>query len=132
MFQRAESAVQLAGFQAARTFFADYLQQAGDADRLWVAHLDGQARCIGLATHRLERDQARSAARRIVAEAAQFGSEGVILARSRSPEADLPLAEDREIAVQLTEVAEAAGITLVDQILFAGEDCMSMRRMGLL
>jgi hypothetical protein len=51
-YQRAELPLKLDGLAAARAFFAGCFDEVdGNRESLWVAHVDGQARCLHLTCH---------------------------------------------------------------------------------
>ena len=132
MLQRAETAATLAGVDASRAFFAPVM--VGSAgDTLWVAHVDGQARCIHLARY-AGRSGSDLPTRDILTDAATRGSAGIVLAyRERSSLApELPNQSERSGLRQLADAAEAADVTLLDQLVFTGGQCNSLRGAGLL
>ena len=62
-------------------------------------------------------------------DAAQFGSAGLVVAQNRMGDGLRPhLTGTRKLA----SAADALGVTLLDHLIFAGRDCASMRRLGLL
>jgi len=127
MYQRAETAVTLAGVEACRAFFADCMTEPGGDGALWVAHVNDEARCIHLASYPGEAAASDLPIRSIVAEAALLGSTGVILAQHRSPSM-----AGVESTRRLALAAEAMALTVLDHLLFSGNQCSSMRRSGLL
>ena len=131
MLQRAETAATLAGVDASRAFFAP-LMVGSAGDTLWVAHVDGQARCIHLARY-ASRSGSDLPTRDILSDAATRGSAGVVLAyRERSTLDALPEQAERTSLRRLAEAAQAVDVALLDQLVFTGEQCTSMRRAGLL
>jgi DNA repair protein RadC len=82
-YQRAELPLQLDGLTAAREFFADCLAD-GDPTResLWVAHVDDQARSVHLSRHAGDKTGAAFPLREIMADAAEHGSAGIVLAHN--------------------------------------------------
>jgi DNA repair protein RadC len=131
MLQRAETAATLAGVDASRAFFAPLVAGA-TRDTLWVAHVDGQARCIHLARY-AGRSAADLPTRDILTDAATCGSAGLVLAyRDRSTLDGLPAQAHRTSLHRLAVAAQAADVTLLDQLVFTGGQCTSMRRAGLL
>ena len=130
MLQRAEIAATLAGVDASRAFFAP-LVAGGAGDTLWVAHVDGQARCIHLARYE-GGSGADLPTQEIVTDAATHGSAGLVLAyRERSSLPALPAQAERTSLHRLADAAQAADVTLLDQLVFTGGQCTSMRRAGL-
>jgi DNA repair protein RadC len=131
MLQRAETPAALAGVDAARAFFAGCVGPLADDDTLWVAHLDDRSRCIHLQAYPHSNDHV-SSNRAILSDAATLGSSGLLLAHRRPGSESRPDRRDRTSAQDLAIAAEACDLTLVDHLIFAGETCTSMRRMGLL
>ena len=132
MLQRAEIAATLAGVDASRAFFAPLVAGAA-GDTLWVAHVDGQARCIHLA-HYAGRSVTDLPTREILTDAATRGSAGLVLAyRERSSlDPEPPEQAERTSLHRLADAAQAADVTLLDQLVFTGDQCTSLRRAGLL
>ena len=131
MLQRAEIAATLAGVDASRAFFAPLVAGAA-GDILWVAHVDEQARCIHLARY-AGRSTADLPTRDILTDAATRGSAGLVLAyRERSSLPAHPDQAERTSLRRLADAAEAANVTLLDQLVFTGGQCNSLRGAGLL
>ncbi len=134
--QRAESPVLLAGHDAARDFFASYFLSSAAAtiESLWVAHVDDQARCIHLGHYGDGHEGAvELPVRRIIADAAQLGSAGIVLAHNHPSGDATPSPADCRSTRTLARAAEAIDLAIVDHLIFAsGQPCQSLRRMGLL
>ena len=130
-YQRAETAIVLAGVEASRAFFAPCFGGRG-RDSLWVAHVDEQARCIHLASYRRSERQPGLPAPVILRDAARLGSAGLVLAEGHSAEEARSAAADVRATHELASAADALGVTVLDYLLFAGTNCTSMRRSGLL
>jgi DNA repair protein RadC len=131
MYQRAETAVRLAGVEACRDFMADCVEGAAGQATMWVAHLDAEARCIELASYPGGAEPACLPAGRIADRAAELGSAGLVLAQHRA-KANVDEETMSAATRQLAQAAEAMGVTLVDHLLFKDRQCTSMRRIGLL
>ena len=131
MLQRAESPVALTGVDASRAFFAPCFARSG-AERLWVAHLDDQSRCIHLASYEGEADAVDIPVRAIIGDAIQLDSAGVILAHNHPSGDATPSRSDKVATRAFAIAAEAIDLTLLDHLVFGGEDCTSFRRLGLL
>jgi DNA repair protein RadC len=131
--QRAESPLRLDGLEQARRLFAGCLAEADPSrEHLWVAHVDGDARCLHLSRHEGHADGAELPIRQIVADAVRHGSKGVILAHNH-PSGDLsPSPTDKRITLRLALVGEAIDLAILDHLVIAGTECRSMRQMGLL
>ena len=133
-YQRAESPAQLNGFDAAQQFFAScFTAEDRSHERLWVAHLDGSARCIHLERYDGDESSADVPVRSIVADASRIGSAGVVLAHNHPSGDPSPSLADCRATRTLALAGETIDLMVVDHLIFAaGRDCCSMRRMGLL
>jgi DNA repair protein RadC len=131
LHQRAETAVALSGVEASKAFFAPCFAEA-QREQLWVAHVDRQARCIHLASYDGGEQQVDLPVRDIIRDAAQLGSAGVILAHNHPSGDSRPSPTDARSTRKLATAAEALDVTVLDHLIFAGRECTSMRRMGLL
>ena len=131
--QRAESPLLLNGYDAARRFFADCLAESDPLrEHLWVAHVDDRARCIHLSRHDGDEGGAALPMRQVIADAASHGSAGVILAHNHPSGDPTPSASDRQITRRLVLAGEAIDLTVLDHLVIAGQECSSMRAMGML
>jgi DNA repair protein RadC len=131
--QRAESPLRLNGLTAAQRFFAGCLAECDPTrEHLWVAHVDGEARCIHLTRHDGSGGAATLPLREVIADAATHGSAGLILAHNHPSGDATPSAADRALTRRLALVGEAMDLAVVDHLVMAGGDCSSMRAMGLL
>lgn len=125
--------VGLAGVAAARRFFAACFAKADPrVETLFVAHLDDRAHCIHLSQHDGEAAAADLPVRAIMLDAARVGSSGILLAHNHPSGDATPSASDRRATRRLAHAGEAIDLTLVDHLVFAADDCVSFRRMGLL
>jgi DNA repair protein RadC len=132
-YQRAELPLQLDGLAAAREFFAGCLADADPSrESLWVAHVDDKARCLHLSRHSGLEDAADFPLRDIIADAALHGSAGILLAHNHPSGDSRPSDSDCRATRRLATAAEALDCAIVDHLVFAGNDCTSFRRMGLL
>lgn len=133
-YQRAEPPAILAGHDAARRFF-EHCFSSGPAragEQLWVAHLDGAARCLDVTCHSGGPDTVALPVRDIIRDVARLGSAGVVLAHNHPSGDPSPSAEDCRATRRLAAAAEAIDCAVVDHLVFAGADCASFRRLGLL
>lgn len=131
MLQRAEQPVALTGVEASRAFFAPSLE-GRTAERLLVAHLDEEPRCIHLASYDEDAQWDGFPVRAIINDAIRLDSAGVVLARNH-PGADAqPSSSEKAATRALAAAAEAIDLTLLDHLVFGGSDCSSFRRLGLL
>lgn len=132
-FQRAESPARLNGHEAARRFFADCFHGGdGGRERLWVAHVDEEARCLQVDSFDGEPESVGFPVRRIVADAARLGSAGVVLAHNHPSGDPRPSNADCRATRKLVRACEALDVPILDHLIFGGADCSSMRRLGLL
>lgn len=132
-FQRAESPALLDGLDAARRFFSScFHSEGGSRERLWVAHVDGAARCIHVEHYDGEPDSVAMPVRDIIIDAARYGSAGLVLAHNHPSGEARPSKADCLATGKLARAAEALDLAILDHLIFAGGDCASMRRMGLL
>jgi len=131
--QRAESPLRLNGLDQARRFFAGCLAEADPSlEHVWVAHVDGHARCLHLTRHDGHADGAELPIREIIADAARHGTKGLILAHNHPSGDPSPSANDKRITRRLAVVGEAMDVAILDHLVIAGGECRSMRQMGLL
>jgi len=132
-YQRAEFPLTLDGLEAARTFFAGCFADSDPLlETLWVAHVDDQARCVHLSRHGGDESGADLPLRSIIADAATHGSAGILLAHNHPSGDATPSTEDCRATRRLACAAEALDCAIVDHLVFAGTQCTSLRRMGLL
>jgi DNA repair protein RadC len=131
--QRVELPLKLDGLLAARAFFAGCLADEDPArESLWVAHVDEQSRCVHLSRHEGDEAGAAFPLRDIIADAAEHRSAGIVLAHNHPSGDARPSASDCRATRRLANAAEALDCTLLDHLIFAGTECTSFRRMGLL
>ena len=132
-YQRAELPLKLDGLEAARGFFAGCFANADpDVENLWVAHVDEQARCVHLTRHGGDAASTPFPLRSIIADAAAHKSAGLLLAHNHPSGDPAPSAQDCAATRRLASAAEALDCVIVDHLVFAGGQCTSLRRMGLL
>lgn len=132
-FQRAEHPAILNGQEAARRFFAACFTPEKDAqERLWVAHVDAAARCLHLGCYEGEPESVELPVRDIIIDAARLGSAGILLAHNHPSGDARPSRADCSAMQRLARASEAIDLTILDHLIFAGKECRSMRRMGLL
>lgn len=132
-YQRAELPLKLDGLGAAREFFAGCLAD-GDPTResLWVAHVDDQARCVHLSRHVGNESGTEFPLREILADAVEHGSAGIVLAHNHPSGDSRPSDSDCRSTRRLATAAESLDCAVLDHLVFAGRDCTSFRKLGLL
>ena len=132
-YQRAETPLKLDGLAAAQSFFAGCLAQ-GDPTReeLWVAHTDEGARCIHISRHQGDETGGTFPLKAIIADAVTHNSSGIVLAHNHPSGDARPSDSDCRSTRRLAIAAEALDCAILDHLVFAGDQCTSFRRMGLL
>jgi DNA repair protein RadC len=132
-YQRAELPLKLDGLAAAREFFAGCLADCDPArESLWVAHVDDDCRCLHLTRHNGDEAGAEFPLRTIIADAAQHCSAGIVLAHNHPSGDPRPSDSDYRSTRRLAAAAEALDCAVLDHLVFAGSECTSFRKMGLL
>jgi DNA repair protein RadC len=132
-YQRAEHPLKLNGLAAARSFFSGCFSESETGrESLWVAHVDDQARCLHLSHHKGGEAGVDFPLKAIIADAAKHGSAGLVLAHNHPSGDSRPSDSDCRATRRLASAAEALDCTLLDHLVFAGDECTSFRRIGLL
>ena len=132
-YQRAELPLKLDGIAAAKAFFSGCLADSDPMrERLWVAHVDDQARCLHLSQHQGDETGANFPLRDIIADAAVHCSAGIVLAHNHPSGDSTPSPSDCRATRRLAAAAEALDCAILDHLVFAGKECTSFRRLGLL
>ena len=132
-YQRAELPLKLNGLAAAKAFFAGCFADSDPRrESLWVAHVDEQARCLHLTRHDGDSAGASFPLREIIADAAEHGSAGIVLAHNHPSGDPSPSESDCRATRRLASAAEALDCAVLDHLIFAGGDCASFRKLGLL
>lgn len=132
-YQRAELPLKIDGLASARQFFAGcFADSDPQRESLFVAHLDGDSRCVHLSRHDGSENGADFPLRSIVADAAVHGSAGIVLAHNH-PSGDAgPSAADTRATRRLAAATEALDCAVLDHLIFAGRDVSSLRQLGYL
>jgi DNA repair protein RadC len=132
-YQRAELPLKLNGLSVARKFFAGCLADSDPSrESLWVAHVDDQARCVHVSRHPGDETGANFPMREIIADAAAHGSAGIVLAHNHPSGDATPSDSDCRATRRLAAAAEAIDCAILDHLVFAGKECASLRKIGLL
>jgi DNA repair protein RadC len=133
MYQRAEHPLKLDGIQAARSFFEGCIAD-GDPSResLWVAHVDGEARCLHVTRHEGDETGAHFPMKSILSDALRHRSAGIVLAHNHPSGDARPSDADCRLTSRLAAAAEALDCPVLDHLVFAGKECTSLRRLGYL
>jgi DNA repair protein RadC len=125
--------LKLDGLAAARQFFSGCLADCDPGrESLWVAHVDDELRCLHLTRHEGDDTGALFPLRTIIADAAQHGSTGIVLAHNHPSGDPRPSDSDFRCTRRLATAAEALDCAVLDHLVFAGDACTSFRKMGLL
>ena len=132
-YQRAELPLKLDGLAATRKFFAGCMADADPMrENLWVAHVDDHALCVHLSRYPGDETGASFPLKSIIIDAAEHGSAGILLAHNHPSGDARPSDSDCRATRRLATAAEALDCTVLDHLVFAGTECTSFRRMGLL
>ena len=132
-YQRAELPLKIDGLAAAREFFAGcFADSDSNRESLWVAHLDDRAHCLHLSRHEGDETGASFPISEIIRDAATHGSAGIVLAHNHPSGDSRPSNSDCRVTRRLATVAEAIDCAVLDHLVFAGSECTSFRRLGLL
>jgi DNA repair protein RadC len=132
-YQPAALPLKLDGLAAATEFFAGCMADSDPArESLWVAHLDDSARCLHVSRHAGDESGAQFPIGRIIADAAAHGSAGLVLAHNHPSGDPRPSDSDCRCTRRLATAAEALDCAVLDHLVFAGSECTSFRKMGLL
>ena len=132
-YQRAEHPLKLDGLAAARAFFAGCFAESDPSlESLWVAHVDDRAHCLHVSHHAGDETGARFPLRQIVIDAAEHGSAGIVLAHNHPSGDSRPSESDCRATRRLASAVEALGCAILDHLVFAGPECASLRKLGLL
>lgn len=132
-YQRAELPLKLDGLTAAQTFFSGCLADCDPTqESLWVAHVDEETRCLHLSRHEGDETGALFPLRTIIADAAELGSAGIVLAHNHPSGDPRPSDSDCRCTRRLATAAEALDCAVLDHLIFGGGECTSLRKLGLL
>jgi DNA repair protein RadC len=132
-YQRAELPLKLEGLASAREFFAGCIAESDRArESVWVAHVDEGARCLHVSRHEGDETGASFPMRIIIADAAQLGSAGNVLAHNHPSGDPTPSESDCRATRRLAAAAQAIDCAVLDHLVFAGSECTSLRRLGYL
>ena len=132
-YQRAEPPLKLDGLAAARKFFAGCLAEEDPRrESLWVAHVDNDARCLHVACYRGDEVGADFPLRQIIIDASHQGSAGIVLAHNHPSGDARPSDSDCRATRRLAAAVEPLDCAVLDHLIFAGNDCTSLRQLGYL
>jgi DNA repair protein RadC len=132
-YQRAELPLKLDGLAAARTFFAGcFADSDPEREHLFVAHVDNESRCVHLSRHDGDEGGADFPMRKIIIDAAEHASVGIVLAHNHPSGDARPSDSDLRATRRLVSAVEALDCTVLDHLVYAGTECRSLRQMGYL
>jgi DNA repair protein RadC len=133
LYGRAESPALLNCHEAARRFFAAcFIGEDQQREHLMVAHVDSATHCLHVEQYSGEPAEVGLPIREIVTDALKLGSAGVIVAHNHPSGDARPSDADYRATRKLARAGDAVDFAVLDHLIFAGRDCSSMRRMGLL
>lgn len=132
MLHRAISPTRIGGTLAAAALFAPALAGLVD-ERLCAAFLDASLGLLGMSVSPpLHPRRIEVPLRGLVLEALAVDARAMLIAHNHPQGSREPSAADRHATRRLAEVGRALGIRLIDHLLFAGEEVVSFRALGLL
>jgi DNA repair protein RadC len=132
-YQRAELPLKLDGLAAAWKFFAGCMADSDPSlESLWVAHVDESSHCLHVERYPGDEAGATFPLREIIADAAEHGSAGIVLAHNHPSADSRPSDSDCRATRRLAFAAEVLDCAVLDHLVFAGSECTSLRRLGLL
>ena len=132
-YQRAEPPLKLDGLAAAKALFAGCMADSEQSrENLWVAHVDNEARCLHVSRHEGDETGAAFPLRTIIADVAQHGSAGILLAHNHPSGDPRPSDSDCRATRRLATAAEALDCAVLDHLVFGGTECTSLRQLGYL
>ncbi len=85
------------------------------------------ARCLHLSRHEGDESGADFPMRTIIADAREHGSAGIVLAHNHPSGDARPSDSDCRATRRLATAAEALDCTVLDHLVFGGEECTSLR-----
>jgi DNA repair protein RadC len=130
-YQRAELPLKLDGVQAAKRFFEGCIADMDPSrESLWVAHVDGEARCLHVTRHDGDETGAHFPMKSILSDALRHRSAGLVLAHNHPSGNARPSDADCRVTRRLAGAAEVLDCTILDHLVFAGDECTSLRRLG--
>lgn len=102
-------------------------------EALRVAHLDRERQVLGIRLHYSDHcETVDFPLRTIIADALALGTAALLIAHNHPSGDPSPSRADLVATRALVDLARPLGIRLHDHLIFAGDDCRSMRTMGLL
>jgi DNA repair protein RadC len=132
-YRRADLPLKLDGLATAHAFFAAHFAELGNRhERLLVAHLDEGARCLHVSRFEGGENGMAFPLRAVLLDAAQHGSVALVLAHNHPSGDPRPSIADCRTTRRLVSAAEAIDCAVLDHLIFAGAQCTSFRRVGLL
>ena len=133
LHQRADIPVTFNGLATARQFFSGcFAEEDPGQESLWVAHLDEEARCLHLSRHPGDACGADLPLREIIVDAARHATASILVAHNHPSGDPRPSDSDLRATRRLATAAEALDCRLLDHLVFAGEKCTRLRRLGFL
>ncbi|MBV8687280.1 MAG: JAB domain-containing protein [Alphaproteobacteria bacterium] len=107
--------------------------QGAQEERVAVLHLDAERRVLGVTQEAAGgREEVRLPVAAILGAALKLGSHGIVVAHNHPGGDPQPSEGDRGATRSLAGAAAGIDIRLVDHLIFAGDDCVSLVALGLL
>ena len=120
-------------WEAATIFFKDCFARCDQTiETLWVAHVDTAGHCIHLSEHRGDANGAELSLRHIIGDVIERGSAGILLAHNHPSGDSRPSDSDLQATRKLATTIEALDCKVLDHLIFAGANCVSLRALGFL
>jgi DNA repair protein RadC len=105
----------------------------GGTEMVAVVHLDAEQRLLAVTIEEPgRRDAVELPIGAILTTALRLGAQAIVVAHNHPSGDAAPSEEDIGATRALAEAAAAVGVRLHDHLVFAGEECRSLRELGLL
>ena len=121
----------LAGVTACVEFFRPILTERS-SELLVVAFCNDECELISMLWYPGDAEEVEAPLNEILSEAILLGARGMVLAHNHPSEIAKLSPGDIQISKRLSTVCSALDMTLIDHIVFAGNDHYSARRCGLI
>jgi DNA repair protein RadC len=131
--RRSQNQNKLDCLAAVRQFFEDRFSTCDPVlETLWVAHLDNARNCLFAEAYLGDGAHVEMPTRLIVCNIIRLNSTGIILAHNHPSGDARPSQSDCRSTRRLAVVAEAIDCSVLDHLVFGGNDCTSLREQGFL
>lgn len=131
--QRIDAPVILNGLRAAKSYFAQCFAYSGTTqETLWIAHVDERFAVLHLSRDSGFETSVPFPLRGIIIDVLRHRSTGLLLAHNH-PSGNARASEsDCRVTRRLVPVVEALNCTVLDHLIFAGDEWTSFRQLGLI